>query len=121
MLGSMSRTFGWGILAGLCAGMPSASAAEITLDLPGKLDRQSVAYACDDGSTPAVAYYNLAGQSLAVIEMEAGKPRVFVSVLAASGARYVSGPYLFWTRGNRADISDERNAGTTAVTCKVAR
>ncbi|KQT47477.1 hypothetical protein ASG43_10245 [Aureimonas sp. Leaf454] len=105
----------------LAASFGSAHADPVTLDLPGKLDRQSVAYACDDGSAPKVTYYNLADQSLAVIEIEAGKPRLFVSVLAASGARYVSGPYLFWTRGNRADISDERKAGATAVTCKVAR
>ena len=99
----------------------SASAAEVTLDLPGALDRQSVSYACGDGSAPKVTYYNLPNQSLAVVEIEAGKPRVYVSVLAASGAKYVSGPYVFWTRGSRADMLDERKADAPAVTCKVAR
>ncbi|KQT69965.1 MULTISPECIES: MliC family protein [unclassified Aureimonas] len=98
-----------------------ASAAEITLDLPGTLDRQSVSYACSDGSAPKVVYYNLPDQSLAVVEIAAGKPRVYVSVLSASGAKYVSGSSVFWTRGSRADILDERKADAPAVTCKVAR
>jgi membrane-bound inhibitor of C-type lysozyme len=105
----------------LSASSGTAQADTITLDLPGKLDRQSVAYACSDGSAPKVAYYNLPDQSLAVVEIEPGKPRVFVPVLAASGAKYVSGPHVFWTRGSRADILDERQADKPAVTCKVAR
>lgn len=110
------------VLSSLIFAFPTGAwAAEVAFELPGALDRQSVAYACSDGSAPKVAYYNLPDQSLAVVETAAGKARVYVSVLSASGAKYVSGPYVFWTRGSRADMLDERKADVPAVTCKVAR
>lgn len=97
-----------------------AGAATLQFELPGDVDRQSVGYTCRSGGTLSVDYFNLPDTSLAVIPID-GKPRVFVSVLSASGAKYVSGPHVWWTRGNRADLSDETKPDADPELCRVAR
>ena len=40
-------------------------------------------------------------------------------VIAASGARYSGGQYIWWVKGNQADLVDFRNGGMEAVvTCQ---
>ncbi|MBC8130635.1 MAG: MliC family protein [Rhizobiaceae bacterium] len=104
----------------LCLGISTAQAATIQLELPGTLDRQSVSYSCRSGQSLSVDYYNLPESSLAVLSV-AGAPRVFVAVLAASGAKYVSGPHVWWTRGNRGDLIDETKPDADPDLCKVTR
>ena len=97
-----------------------AGAATVTLDLPGTLDQQSVAYACDGSDAKlAVTYYNLPDTQLAVLPVK-GTPRAFVSVLAGSGAKYASGSTVWWTRGDVADLYDERTPDAKPVRCKVS-
>lgn len=99
----------------------TAKAATVTLDLPGKLDQQSVSYACAGSDAKlAVTYYNLPDTQLAVLAVR-GTPRAFVSVLAASGAKYASGSTIWWTRGNIADIYDEKTPDVKPIRCKVSR
>jgi membrane-bound inhibitor of C-type lysozyme len=99
----------------------TAEAATVSLDLPGALDRQSVAYACEGSEAKlAVTYYNLPDTQLAVLAV-GGTPRAFVSVLAAAGAKYASGPHIWWTRGKVADLYDERNPDAKPLRCKVVR
>ena len=103
------------------AAVVTAKAATVTLDLPGKLDQQSVSYACAGSDAKlAVTYYNLPDTQLAVLPV-AGTPRAFVGVLAASGAKYASGSTIWWTRGNVADLYDERQPDAKPIRCKVSR
>ena len=107
------------VLGAVTAG--AAHAATLTLDLPGPLDRQSVSYACEGSAEKlAVTYYNLPDTQLAVLPV-AGTPRAFVGVLAASGAKYASGSTIWWTRGNVADLYDERQPDAKPIRCKVSR
>ncbi|WP_196777107.1 MliC family protein [Oecophyllibacter saccharovorans] len=60
-----------------------------------------------------VKYYNLDQNSLAVVPLREG-PLVFVNVISADGARYVAGPYVWWTRGNEATFYSEALSGPDA-------
>lgn len=109
-------------LAGMAVLLPSAAqAATVTLDLPGTLDRQVISYACEGSDAPlAVTYLNLPDTQLAVLAV-GGTPRAFVSVMAGSGAKYASGSAVWWTRGNIADLYDERKPDAKPTRCKVVR
>jgi membrane-bound inhibitor of C-type lysozyme len=105
----------------LFSGANPAAAATVTFDLPGTLDRQSVAYACEGSEAPlAVTYFNLPDTQLAVLAVK-GTPRAFVNVLAASGAKYASGSIVWWTRGNVATLYDETMPDAQPTRCKVSR
>lgn len=118
-------------LAGLAAfALPAAplhaqEADEIVLKVDGPVDNQKVLYECRDAKNAepeplTVEYYNTPNNNLAVLEID-GTPRVFVSTLAAAGAKYVSGPDVWWTRGARGDLYDERRSDASETTvCRVS-
>lgn len=95
----------------------TAAGADLTLNLP--LDPEAgvtaVRYACADGTEVAVRYVNSGADALALIALPEGA-RLFVGVIAASGARYVAGPYEWWSRGEEARFSDAR-AGVDGQIC----
>lgn len=63
-------------------------------------------YQCRGGQTLKVTYYNRqGGQSFAMLTVK-DKPMLFVDTLAASGVRYVAGPYVWWTKGDNGDLYD---------------
>jgi len=73
-------------------------------------NQQTVSYSCEDGAQISVAYLNTQdGQSFAVLPVD-GKNRLFVTLLSGSGARYCSGPYVWWSKGDEATLWNERNA-----------
>ncbi|MGI3127051.1 MliC family protein [Nitratireductor sp. PBL-C9] len=84
----------------------SAFAATLEIDLPDveSVETTAVTYACPDGDIDAT-YYNADGNSLAVVTVD-GNPVVMSNVLAASGAKYAGGPYIWWTKGDNADLYD---------------
>ena len=93
----------------ILAGPAVAQALTIPIPAP-EAEMTESAYRCGDGPVFGVRYVNADPNFLAVLAVE-GETRVFVSVLAASGVRYVSGPYQWWTKGGTATLSDIRQDG----------
>ena len=80
--------------------------AQTTLSLP--LDGatlENLTYFCDGGALVEVRYLNAGPNSLALLPLD-GEQRIFVSVIAASGVRYVSGEYEWWTKGRNATLTN---------------
>jgi membrane-bound inhibitor of C-type lysozyme len=67
--------------------------------------RTTAHYDCA-GNTAEVDYINVEPDHLAVVPVE-GKKRIFVLVMSGSGARYASGQYIWWSKGNEASLYDE--------------
>ncbi len=62
-------------------------------------------------------------QSFAVIRLD-GQHLVFVNTLSASGVRYVGGRYVWWTKGNAANLYDElkgENAPPIVADCQALK
>lgn len=80
---------------------------QLVLKLDGNAQRDVVTYQCDSIDEPlTVEYVNAHPIFLAIVPIE-GESLVFVNVIAASGARYASGQYIWWTKGNDAELYDE--------------
>lgn len=90
---------------------PPTAAADLTLTLSSTSDieRTVAIYQCDNGEGFRVQYINAAPNFLALVPVE-GEMHVFVTTVAASGARYVSGPYEWWTKGDDATLKDLQTA-----------
>lgn len=85
----------------------SAMSAEVTVRLPGAdcVQRKVVTYRCEGFGALEVEYINAGGNALAVVPVE-GRTLIFANVISASGARYAAGRYVWWTKGDRADLYD---------------
>lgn len=84
----------------------NALASTITIDLPGnaEVEREATTYKCGDREVKA-EYINTASNSLVVLGL--GDVTVIaVTVLSGSGARYAGQQYIWWTKGNSADLYD---------------
>jgi len=77
----------------------------LTLDSSGDIERKLALYQCDEGQALAVQYINAAPNFLAIVPVD-GQNHVFAAALSASGARYVSGPYEWWSKGGDATLRD---------------
>lgn len=92
-------------VAALLLNATVARAADLTVPLAQgeSVERMTSEFRCDaDGvklGLPAgpflVEYINGGGNSLAVLPIR-GKPLVFANVVAADGARYAAGPFVWW-------------------------
>lgn len=84
----------------------AATASTVTIELPGDdpVDRQTVAYKCGDRNVNA-EYINVGDNSLVVLTLD-DKTVVAVTVLSASGARYAGQQFIWWTKGDNADLYD---------------
>jgi membrane-bound inhibitor of C-type lysozyme len=96
-----------GIIAGM--GMLAAGpalATTVTIELPGSEAPQPhlVAYDCD-GERIAATYINSGTNALAVLKI-GDATVVFANVLSGSGARYAGQQYIWWTKGEEADLYD---------------
>lgn len=95
----------------LFAAGPALAASKVTLNFPGEGATEimpKISYKCDDGRNIEATYINAPGNSLAVLVLD-GSTVVTVSVLAASGVKYVAGKYVWWTKGPEADLYDVTN------------
>lgn len=69
-------------------------------------DMQTRVYHCGNDKTLKVTYWNsVNGQSFALVPID-GKSLLFVDTLSASGVRYAAGRYVWWTKGELADLHD---------------
>jgi membrane-bound inhibitor of C-type lysozyme len=68
------------------------------------VNKQVRSYSCRDSKQVSVLYINTANDSFAYLPVD-GKRHVFVTVLSASGAKYASGPYVWWTKGRQANLT----------------
>jgi membrane-bound inhibitor of C-type lysozyme len=93
----------------LCAtpALAVETSMQLVLTLDGNAQRDVVTYQCDGLDEPmTVEYVNAHPIFLAMVPID-GEDLIFVNVISASGARYASGQYVWWTRGNDADLYDE--------------
>jgi len=98
------------LLAALSLAAPAGAvetAMQLTLTLDGNAQRDVVTYQCGEDQTPLrVEYINAEPIFLAILPVEE-ETLIFVNVISGSGARYASGPYVWWTRGAEASLYDE--------------
>ncbi|GGF86470.1 hypothetical protein GCM10007301_52930 [Azorhizobium oxalatiphilum] len=98
-----------------------ASAAELTLALPEgtQVHQVKTSYACPAGAAFTVAYITAGNSALAIVPV-AGQELIMANVLAASGARYAGGAYVWWTKGPDAALYDVRQGENAApvMTCQ---
>ena len=88
------------------AAASAAGAATITIDIPDADGAEAVRQTYDCGGSQIEAVYHNAGPvSLAVLTI-GGETVVASNVIAASGARYAGAQYVWWTKGDTADLYD---------------
>ena len=91
------------------------AAAQATLSIPlqsGTTDSvQSLSYSCEGSEPFSVQYVNAGANALAIFAIE-GEERIFVNVVSGSGARYASGPYIWWTKGDTATLENGMEEGS---------
>lgn len=82
-------------------------ASEIKIDLPGEgtTEIRPVSYKCDGEPPVSATYINAPDNSLAILTIGT-QTVVTANVLAASGAKYAGGKYIWWTKGAEADLYD---------------
>lgn len=88
----------------------------LTLESTGDIERIVMTYQCDDEQALTVQYINAAPNFLAIVPVE-GVNHVFATAISASGARYVSGPYEWWSHQGEAtlrDLMQDENAAPLA-------
>ncbi|HZH50543.1 MAG TPA: MliC family protein [Microvirga sp.] len=110
-----------GLACVLCLLPGLGQAADIVLRLPQgpSVTRTVVTYACEGRAPMRVEYINAGPNALAVVPLTDGT-LVFVNVLSGSGARYASGPYIWWTKGAKADLYDQRQGESAKpISCEV--
>lgn len=98
------------ILAIAVLATASAATAQTTLSIPLKIGAadsvMSQTYTCGEADAFAVQYVNSGANALAIIQID-GEERLFVNVVSASGAKYVSGADVWWTKGDTATRENE--------------
>ncbi len=101
------------------AGAAPAVAADLTIALPDNTPVHQVktAYDCPTLGVLTVAYITAGDTALAVMPLD-GRTLIFANVLAASGARYAAGPYVWWTTGTAGALYDLRKGeGAAPLAC----
>jgi len=94
--------------------MAVETSMQLVLKLEGNAQRDIATYQCEGLEDDVVVeYINAHPVFLAILPVE-GESLVFVNVISASGARYVSGQYVWWSQGNEAQLIDEQ-AGEDAA------
>lgn len=99
--------------------LSSTAFASATVSIPLQLGQESsivsADYRCGDAPAFNVQYINTDANQLALLPVD-GQTRIFVNVIAGSGARYVSGPYEWWTKGGSATLANKLS-GAAAQEC----
>lgn len=78
---------------------------QLTLSLGGDAEQHGVQYDCGEFGQISIEYINAAPNFLALVPYE-GSTLIFAAVMAASGVRYASGNYEWWTKGTEATLTD---------------
>ena len=96
---------------------------QISIPVPDAdtVEKRTVSYVCGDRRISA-DYINAGSVALALLHAEAGETTVMANVTAASGAKYMGGPYTLWTKGEAATLFDLRNGeNATGIDCRAIR
>ncbi|WDR03865.1 MliC family protein [Devosia algicola] len=105
------------ILLAMTAPATLALEAKITLELDidgtGTAEQRVVQYACDKGEPFKVTYINAAPNYLAMMPVN-GDQVLMREVLSASGAKYVADVWVWWTKGDEAQLYDLRDGPDAA-------
>jgi len=78
----------------------------VGLTLSGDAEIKNATYDCGAAGKLAVQYLNAVPNFLALIPIK-DQTLVFVNTLSASGAKYESGQYVWWSKGKEASLYDE--------------
>jgi len=86
------------------------TAASITIEVPNAdaVETAKQEYSCGEEFSVLAEYFNAGPVSLATLTF-ADDFVVTANVLAASGAKYAGGKYIWWTRDEEADLYDLTN------------
>ncbi len=85
----------------------AASSGQLELETAGEFQRTAVTYNCGAQGPITVTYINADPNFLVVVPIFGSpQPMVFSSVIAASGVRYAAGKWIWWSKGNSADLYD---------------
>jgi membrane-bound inhibitor of C-type lysozyme len=94
------------ISIGVISAQAAALAAKITFEVPnvGEVQTTKAVYSCGNKQVSAT-YINAGSTSLVLLKL--GNEFVVASnVLSGSGARYAGRQYVWWTKGDHADLYD---------------
>src|SRR5690606_12444889 len=81
------------------------TALQIDLATQSDFERRVIRYGCAEGEPFDVSYINAAPNFLALVPIgDEPDLRVFTAVIAASGVRYASGQWVWWTKGADASL-----------------
>ncbi len=94
--------------------------AVLEIEVPGadEVERISTVYDCGTRKIQA-EYINAGPVSLAALSIN-GEFVVAANVIAASGARYAGGRYVWWTKGNTATLEDQTDTAQPPLSCTEA-
>ncbi len=105
----IQRLIATGLLLGLTTLSAFAVETSLTIYLGGDglkdFERRVMSYDCEMGEPFSVTYINAAPNFLALVPLENDR-LIFSSVLSASGAKYVTGHWVWWTKGAEARLYD---------------
>ena len=79
--------------------------AAVILNFTGNFERNVVQYDCGEAGNMTADYINAAPNYLAILEL-GGRKLLFVTVIAASGAKYAAGEYEWWTDGGEGTLTN---------------
>ncbi|KKB10043.1 MliC family protein [Devosia chinhatensis] len=100
----------------------TGASLSLTLESAGDIERRIVTYQCEDEQALSVQYVNAAPNFLAIVPVD-GVNHVFATTISASGARYVSGPYEWWSHqgeGTLRDLMQDEDAEPLATCTEVS-
>ncbi|RYE07615.1 MAG: hypothetical protein EOP22_17190 [Hyphomicrobiales bacterium] len=91
----------------LALATPALAVVELNvgINLRGDVQIVTTPYGCGAEEPLTVRYINAQPNFFAIIPIE-GRDVVFVNVISASGAKYVSGQYEWWNKGTDATLHD---------------
>jgi membrane-bound inhibitor of C-type lysozyme len=93
------------LAASLAPAFAQTVQSNLTLTIGGDAEQRTIAYDCGEFGQISVAYIDAAPNFFALVPHE-DKTLIFVSVLSASGVRYVSGSLEWWTKGSEVTFRD---------------
>lgn len=85
---------------------PALAAVDLSvgINLTGDVQIVTAVYGCGEGTEPlTVKYINAQPNFFAIVPIE-GEDVVMVNVISASGAKYVSGVWEWWNKGNEGTL-----------------
>ena len=100
------------------SGCAFAAGGAVTFPLSVALSKD-VHYVCKDNKDVTVSYVNATnGDAFAYLPID-GTQHVFVGVTSGSGARYASGRYIWWNKGETGTLSlDGSRSSPLLADCK---